>query len=466
MTQEKDLTRRDIMKAAGAAGVIAAAQKLEGAPAIQTVKAANSQVQYGMIGTGSRGSYLLKHLKNIDNGRCVAVCDVNQDHLDKGAETIGTNPSKYKDYRELLSQQNMDAVFVVVPLFLHFGVTKDCLLAGKHTFCEKSLVFKPEEVHELRALANSRPKQILQVGLQRRYSQYYQLLKQMVDKGVLGQVTHIHAQWHRNPGWVMKPDKDPQQQRLNNWRLFREYSGGLAAELASHQIDVADWMFGSGPEYVIGVGGLDVRKDGRDIYDNIQLIYKYPKGQKVTYSAISTNAHLPYFNATRAEMGECIMGTEGAVEITVGDDKAMPIAMWFKEPPQPKVTPAGAVKENWKAGATMVAGGVAKPLPIVAQRDEFTGKESFMEREMKFARRWLYTKGVMVPEEPRNPVDTELESFFNNCRDGGRPLADMEVGLADSTAVILSNLAMDLERRVYFNEIDKMGRGATPGKKG
>jgi len=360
----------------------------------------------------------------------------------------------------------MDAVFVVVPLFLHFGVTKDCLLAGKHTFCEKSLVFKPEEVHELRALANSRPKQILQVGLQRRYSQYYQLLKQMVDKGVLGQVTHIHAQWHRNPGWVMKPDKDPQQQRLNNWRLFREYSGGLAAELASHQIDVADWMFGSGPEYVIGVGGLDVRKDGRDIYDNIQLIYKYPKGQKVTYSAISTNAHLPYFNATRAEMGECIMGTEGAVEITVGDDKAMPIAMWFKEPPQPKVTPAGAVKENWKAGATMVAGGIAKPLPIVAQRDEFTGKESFMEREMKFARRWLYTKGVMVPEEPRNPVDTELESFFNNCRDGGRPLADLEVGLADSTAVILSNLAMDLERRVYFNEIDKMGRGATPGKKG
>ena len=85
---------------------------------------------------------------------------------------------------------------------------------------------------------------------------------------------------------------------------------------------------------------------------------------------------------------------------------------------------------------------------------------------MKFARRWLYTKGVMVPEEPRNPVDTELGSFFNNCRDGGRPLADLEVGLADSTAVILSNLAMDQERRVFFNEIDKMGRGATPGRKG
>ena len=72
----------------------------------------------------------------------------------------------------------------------------------------------------------------------------------------------------------------------------------------------------------------------------------------------------------------------------------------------------------------------------------------------------------MLQEEPRNPVDTELESFFRNCRDGKRPLADIETGLADSVAVILSNLAMDEGRKVYFNEIDKMGRGeAAPAKK-
>ena len=43
---------------------------------------------------------------------------------------------------------------------------------------------------------------------------------------------------------------------------------------------------------------------------------------------------------------------------------------------------------------------------------------------------------------------------------GSKPKADVEVGLADSTAVILANLAMDEGRRVYFNEIDKMGKGA------
>ena len=75
-------------------------------------------------------------------------------------------------------------------------------------------------------------------------------------------------------------------------------SGGLTAELTSHQIDVADWMFGSPPEFVMGLGSLDTLKDGRDVYDNIQLIYKYPKGQKLTYTSISTNQFLPYFNGT------------------------------------------------------------------------------------------------------------------------------------------------------------------------
>jgi hypothetical protein len=64
----------------------------------------------------------------------------------------------------------------------------------------------------------------------------------------------------------------------------------------------------------------------------------------------------------------------------------------------------------------------------------------------------------MLPEEDRNPVDVEMESFFDCCRTGQRPLADLEVGLADASMVILSNLAMDEGRRVYFNEIDKMGR--------
>jgi hypothetical protein len=232
-------------------------------------------------------------------------------------------------------------------------------------------------------------------------------------------------------------------------------------------VDVSDWMFGSSPEFVMGLGSLDMLKDGRDVYDNIQLIYKYPQGQKLTYSSISTNQFLPYFNGNRPEMGEIIMGTDGTVEITVGDDVHPAIAWWYREPPRTTtVTAAGSKKESFVAGATMVAaGGANGPIPIMTSDLEFSGSDGFLNREVKFARRWLTTKGVMLQEEQRNPVDNELESFFSNCRDGKRPLADLEIGLADSVAVILSNLAMDEGRKVYFNEMEKLGRETAPARK-
>ncbi len=463
MAESNDLSRRDLLKAAGAVTAVAST--------LQTVKAANDPVRYGMIGTGSRGSYLLKHLKNIDNGKCVALCDVNPDHLKHGVDTIGNNPRTYSDYHELLAQKDIDAVFVITPLFVHFPLTRDVLLSGKHVFCEKCLVFKPEEVHALNALAQEHPKQILQTGLQRRYSYFYQTVKDMVDKGILGDVHHIHAQWHRNminkPSslWTMKPGGE---KNIDNWRVYRSMSGGLTAELTSHQVDVADWMFGSRPEFVMGLGSLDMLKDGRDVWDNIQLIYKYPNGQKLTYSSISTNQFLPYFNGNRPEMGEIIMGTEGTIEITVGDGPnsyephgSPPVAWWYREPPKTTtVTSAAEKNKPFVAGATMVAsGGANGPIPLMTSDLAFNSNEGFFTKEAKFARRWLTAKGVMVQEEARNPVDVELESFFNNCRDGGTPKANLEVGMADAVAVILSNLAMDEGRKVYFNEIDKMGLG-------
>ncbi len=462
MSEQKDVSRRDFVKTAGAAAAITVA----GAPFIQKARAANDQVQYGFIGTGSRGQYLLKHLKNTnDVGRCVAVCDVWDPNLKEGQKLAGANVATVKDYRELLTRKDIDAVLIATPLYTHFPITRDAILAGKHTFCEKSMVFKAEEVHALRKLAAEHPKQTLQVGLQRRYSKFYQTAKQMVDKGMIGKVTHVYAQWNRNPGWTMKPD--PARQKELNWRLFREFSGGLTAELASHQIDVADYMFGSSPEMVVGVGGNEFVKDGRTVYDNIQLILQYPGGRKMMYSSISTNKHLSLFGGTRTEFGERIMGTDGTIEITVGTDNEPALGLWYMEPGPAKaeaVKKAKDPKEKTKiAGASLLStGAAARALPILFEKDQVTGSESFLEREMKFARTWLYSKGVMVPEEDRNPVDVELESFLRSCRTGEKPKADVEIGLADSTMVILANVAMDEGRRVYFNEMDKMGRGEAP----
>jgi len=456
------MSRREAVKTAvgGAALAVAAGRLVKGAPAILTARGAANPVPFGMVGTGSRGSYLLKHLKAIDSGQCVAICDIDDAAMNKAQQTYGGNPKRYKDYRELLADKNVEAVFVTVPLFLHFPITKDALDAGKHVFCEKSLVFKPEEVHELRALVAAKPKQLLQTGLQRRYSGMYQAARQMIEKGILGEVSYVQAQWHRDPGWKMKKDVP----ELGNWRLFRKWSGGVVAELASHQIDVADWMLGMTPEAVMGLGTHDFMMDGRDILDNVQLIYKYPKGRRLAWTGISTSSHWAGLGGQRTEMGEVICGTQGSIEITLGDDIHKPIGMWFREPAPPaQVEEAkNKKKEEVKAGATMISAAGSRPLPILLDKDLIKGNESFLEKEMKFARQWLYMKGVMVPLEDKNPVDTELESFFDGCQTLKRPKADLEIGLNDSIAVILSNIALDEGRMVAFNEIEKMGK---PGQK-
>ncbi len=446
-----DLTRREVVQM----GVVAAAT----GPFLQTVKAANDQIQLGIIGTGGRGQYHITHLNKLDGHKLVAACDIYEPNLKKAVADSKDKPQGYKDYRELLSRKDVDAVMIAAPLYMHYPMTRDAILAGKHVFCEKSLVFKPEEAMALRALMKEHSRQVLQVGLQRRYSQFYQVARQMIEKGLLGDVTNVYAQWHRNlvakpsKNWIMKKN-DPRGDDAN-WRLLKRLSGGLTAELASHQIDIADWMFGSHPEMVMGLGGVDYFKDGRDNYDNIQLIFRYPKGQRLMYSSIGTNSHSPMFNASRTEFGEIIMGTKGTIHITVGTDDEPALGLWFREPEKPAEAGAGA-KPVVAAPSLASTGKGSKAIPVLLGKDEVTERDSFLSKEMKFARRWLYSKGVMVPEEDKNPVDTQLESFFDCCRNGGKPKADIEVGLADSSAVMLSNLAMDEGRRVYFSEFEKL----------
>jgi predicted dehydrogenase len=120
------------------------------------------------------------------------------------------------------------------------------------------------------------------------------------------------------------------------------------------------------------------------------------------------------------------------------------------------VSAAEAAKEIARvAGATVAStpGGGFRGLPILLDRDRITGEESFFQRELKYARRRLYDKGIMTPEEDRHPVAAEMESFFECCREGRRPKAHLGAGLDNSAAVILANRSMDEGRRVQFSEL-------------
>jgi predicted dehydrogenase len=452
------VNRRNFVKAAGTATVAAAMlPRAKSAPLVRAAKAAGKQVTYGFIGPGSRGGRLLeRHLRHIDIGHCAAICDIYEPNLQKAIDLFDGKPTPYTDYRKLLENKDIEAVFITTPLYLHYPIMVDALEAGKHVFCEKSLVFTPAEVIGLRELHAQRPNQVIQVGLQRRYSSFYHTAKQMIEQGVIGKITHIQAQWHRNSSW-RRGVKDPAREDQINWRLYRKYSGGLCAELMSHQVDVADWMIGSTPKSVMGVGGIDYWKDGRDIFDNIQLIFEYPAGEKLQYSSIMTNRHIQGRRTPGDGCREVILGTDGAIEITLipGGE-----GMWFRDPMPEKMGDQQEAQQTWVAGATVADRvGQGEGLPIIPGAQDFSsGDAGFIEKEVQFAKRWLYNKGIMVPEENKDPEYKELESFLLDVRDGGKPKSDIEVGLNDSIAVILANHCMDEERKVYFSEIEQMGR--------
>ena len=457
-TPKDGVHRRDFVKTAGA--VTAAAAAVTSGPLVRKAKARDTQVKYGFIGPGSRGFRLLeRHLQHIDAGECVAICDIYEPNLKQALELFGGKPTPYTDYRKLLEDPEVEAIFCTVPLWMHYPVMSAALQAGKHVFCEKSLVFTPAEVHGLRKVHEENKDLVVQVGLQRRYSDFYSRAKELIDAGAIGQVTHIQAQWHRNTNWVRKV-KDESMFEQINWRLFRKYSGGLCAELMSHQVDVADMIFGSTPTSVMGVGGLDYWKDGRDIYDNIQLIFEYPTGQKLQYSAISTNRHIEGRRVPGDGCREIVMGLDGAVELTL-----IPYGegMRFVDPMKKKMggeKDKDEATEAWKAGSTVGSDELEQGdgIPIDPNFADLNADGvGFIEKELGFARRWAYNKGIMTPAEDKDPEYKELESFLNDILDGGHPKADIEVGIQDSIAVMLANLAMDEERKVYFSEIEEMG---------
>jgi predicted dehydrogenase len=428
MEKQQDLTRREFMKTAAAAAAIST---LPGAPAMLAHPGPSDAVRYGVIGTGTEGCTLLRFLATIPEGHCVATCDIYPPNLKKGVETIKSNPRTYEDYRQLFDQKDVDAVLIATPLNLHAKMVIDALDAGKHVFIEKTMYFKEEEGDQIRQAAAAHPQQVLQVGLQRRSSVLYNVAMEMIRKGAIGKVMFVRAQWHRNNDW-RRPVPDPKYERLINWRMYREYSGGLLAELASHQIDVANWAIGAEPVSVVATGGIDYWKDGRETCDNVQAIFEYPGEQKLLWSSILYNAHCGF--------DEQIMGDQGTLIVTVGK------GMYYREKVA-KVT-TGGTQETWWAGATVSEEATQKGIPIFPERGN--GGEGFFDREVKYAKRWLASMGISEYEEPHDPWYSEMVNFLASIREGKPVVAPLAIGVSDALGVIYSNRSVDTGQKVFW----------------
>ena len=318
-----DLFRRDFLKKTSlAASGLLLHQQLMAAVA---APAAAGKLKIGVIGCGDRGTGLLKIINELpDKYEVVAVCDELPFRLDNALKIKSASKAKtYADYHALLDSRAVEAVIIAVPLNLHFAVGKAALLAGKQVYLEKTMTYNIPQALELVQIAQLRPNQTLQVGHQYRYSPLYYKVKEMIGQGYLGKVTQIDCRWDRNGSW-RRPVPDPSLERKINWRMYREYSGGLPAELLSHQIDFINWAFDTHADEVFGTGGIDYYKDGRETYDNVQVMARYNQAGMVgNFGATCGNAYDGYLFKLK--------GTRGTISLLIDEGIYYPEKQTLKE---------------------------------------------------------------------------------------------------------------------------------------
>jgi predicted dehydrogenase len=218
-----EFTRRDFLKGSVAAGLVSGAGLGGYYFAYDKV---NDPVRIGVIGTGDEGSVLIG-AHNPEYTQVVAIADIRPYNVHRafhGDElALGPRPglmAKYgwksedearkhvkvydKDYHDLLNDKDIEAVIIALPLHLHAKVGIEAMKAGKHVLTEKLMAHSVHQCKEMARVAKE-TKMLLATGHQRHYSILYDNAVDTIKRGLLGDLHHIRAQWHRAPdSWKFK----------------------------------------------------------------------------------------------------------------------------------------------------------------------------------------------------------------------------------------------------------------------
>jgi len=317
------MKRRNFIRQSGllTAGLLLHQQMLNA----YSLSASAKNISIGIIGCGDRGNGLGSVINSMPQEfQLKAVCDVLAFRLDQSKKLDKQSNLRYeKDYRKILDDKTIDAVIIATPLHNHYEIAAAAIKAGKHVYLEKTMTYDADQSLALVKLMQQHPKQVLQVGHQYRYTPLYFKVKEMIDKGYLGKVTQIDCRWDRNWNWRRPVPAGYTDQQVN-WRMYKEYSGGLPAELLSHQVDFINWAFNTHPDEILGTGGIDYYKDGRETFDNVQTILRYNKeGMIGNFGATCGNEKDGYLFKLK--------GTKGTIQLLMNDGIFFPEKQAKKE---------------------------------------------------------------------------------------------------------------------------------------
>jgi predicted dehydrogenase len=276
----------------------------------RNARAADGPIRIGVIGCGGMGSRHLESL--VANPRCevVALCDVWKRRYERAAATVkkirGITPAGYQDYRHVLDDPDVDAVYCATPDHWHALITIHACQAGKDVYVEKPV---STTIQEGRAMVDAarRYGRVVQVGTQQRSLSMFQEAADIVQRGDLGTITNAGAWVGLNPVTGPEVQEDPPEDldwdlwlgpapwapysrmRHLGFRVFHDYACGELTNWGVHLMDVVHW--GLQEEHALsvqGVGGSYRRVSGADDFENVDLLYEFP-GCTVTWEQRHSN---------------------------------------------------------------------------------------------------------------------------------------------------------------------------------
>ncbi|WP_185154573.1 Gfo/Idh/MocA family protein [Flavilitoribacter nigricans] len=321
-----NMGRRKFVKASGLA-----AGGLMLAPSVLSAKAhidGDDTIRIGLIGCGGRGTgAAIQALSSGQNVKLVAMADAFRDRLD----------DSFKRIKNELAEREMDASMLavdeenkfdgfegykkVIPLVdvlviatppgfrpIHFEAAVE---ADKHVFMEKPVAVDAPGVRRVLAAAKKAKAKKLNVvvGLQRHYQDKYLGWVDMMQNGVIGDITTSYVYWNSGGVWVRdrKPGMTEMEYQMLNWYYFNWLCGDHITEQHIHNLDVSNWVKQAYPVEAQGMGGRHMRtgKEHGEIFDHHYVEYVYADGSRM----ISQCRH---WKGTASKVTEQFQGTNGS----------------------------------------------------------------------------------------------------------------------------------------------------------
>ncbi len=309
---------------------------LSSAAALAQAAQPSEQVVLGVIGSGSRGTFVMGVFQKDPALRVGAICDVYEPNLERAVSAAskvpGThpkiyrnyNPKIYRNYKELLADKDVQAVLIATPEHWHYQMVMDALAAGKDVYVEKPLCHTPEQGVKL-VEAEKHTKSIIQVGMQRRSYDLYQQGREVVASGKLGTVRMVRSWWlnnylgrtpHKLDGklnWEQwqgpAPHRPFDPQRFREWRYYSDYAGGILADQGAHVFDGIHMLMGAGYPSAVNASGGKPHLAGVDMPESVVAIAEYPEDFlgvfTINYAAMQykmANDQLNQLDGDRARM--------------------------------------------------------------------------------------------------------------------------------------------------------------------